>query len=127
MGHVLVKMLKRGRNTVCVTLKEENYLTSKGFFHVPAGFESDGASLPRIFWRLLGHPFSMDYLREAILHDFFYRLQDVSRKVADQLFFELIKKQMPVRSRLIYWSLRAFGWIAWNSNRKKLKHKGATS
>lgn len=107
--------------TVCRTLQDETYYTSAGMFVVPQGFESDGASLPRLFWRLLGHPFSMDYLWEAVLHDYLYRTQTDSRKVADSIFFNLLKDKMPVRSRLIYWSLRLFGWIAWNSNRKKLK------
>lgn len=124
MSYILVKMLKHpDGKTVCKTLKEEIYHTSYEVYDVPAGFESDGASLPRFFWRLIGHPFSMDYLREAILHDYFYRTQYIPRKKADKIFLELLKKKMPFRCYVIYYALRAFGWIAWTINKKKYAEK----
>jgi hypothetical protein len=117
-ANIYVEMYQRDDGqTVCKTLQDEHF----DGFTVPAGFESDGASLPRFFWRLLGHPFNMLYLREAILHDFFYRTQIYPRKIADKLFFELLKKKMPVRSFFIYGALRIFGWIAWNHNKKKIR------
>lgn len=83
--------------------------------------------MPRFFWRLIGHPFSMDYLREAILHDYFYRTQKIKRKKADRIFYHLLKGRLPIRAVLIYISLRIFGWIAWLENKKKLKHKESMS
>lgn len=109
--------------TVCKTLNQEQYITVEGVFNIPPGFESDGASMPRFFWRLIGHPFSMDYLREAILHDFFYRTQNIARRKADKIFFHMLKKKMPFRCYVIYYALRAFGWIAWTINKKKYAEK----
>jgi len=37
---------------------------------VPAGFHTDGASIPRFFWRIIGHPFG-PYLAAAIVHDWY--------------------------------------------------------
>lgn len=58
---------------------------------VPAGFETDFASVPRFFWRLLpptgeGIP----YGKAAVIHDFLYRTStiDVTRKQADGIFFD---------------------------------------
>ena len=119
---VIMKWDPKTKETQCITLREETYTTPFGTFIVPKGFVSDGASMPRFFWRFIGHPFAMDYLREAVLHDYFYRTQHIRRKLADKIFFNLLKNHLPFRSRLIYWSLRLFGWIAWNENKKKEKH-----
>ena len=78
--------------TVAVLQTDMAYYTSKGQILVPKGFESDGCSMPRFFWRLFGHPFDMQYLREAILHDYLYKTQIFDRKVADQIFREELQK-----------------------------------
>lgn len=111
--------VKPNGETVCTTLNNEVYYTPFGRYIVPPGFESDGASMPRFFWRLIGHPFSMDYLREAILHDYFYRTQTVTRKHADRIFLSMLKEKLSVRSRIIHLALRLFGWIAWRKNKQK--------
>lgn len=33
------------------------------------GYEWDGASIPRFFWRLVGHPFTSSYRRASLVHD----------------------------------------------------------
>lgn len=86
--------------TIAVLLQDLAYYTSKGCIVVPKGFESDGCSMPRFFWRLFGHPFDMQYLREAILHDWLYKTQIfdletadlLSRATADLLFREELQK-----------------------------------
>ena len=78
--------------TVAVLQKDMAYYTSKGLILVPKGFESDGCSMPRFFWRIFGHPFDMQYLREAILHDWLYKMQMFNRKVADTIFREELEK-----------------------------------
>lgn len=47
-------------------------------FVVPAGFVTDGASVPPIFWPVVGHPYSPSSLRAAILHDYLCRLREAS-------------------------------------------------
>jgi len=78
--------------TVVVLYADMAYYTSKGCIVVPKGFESDGCSMPRFFWRIVGHPFLMEYLREAILHDWLYKTQIFDRKTADRLFREELEK-----------------------------------
>jgi hypothetical protein len=78
--------------TVVVLYADMAYYTSKGCIVVPKGFESDGCSMPRFFWRLFGHPFDMQYLREAILHDYLYKMQIFDRKTADLIFREELQK-----------------------------------
>lgn len=37
---------------------------------VPEGFRSDGASIPRALWWLMGHPLGGLYRRAAVIHDY---------------------------------------------------------
>ena len=97
---------------------------------VPAGFVSDGASIPRIFWSIIGGPWGR-YGKAAVLHDWLYFEQEysfindrilvrqfVSRKLADTIFMEAMM-QLEVaawRIELMYWAVRLCGWLAWRKN-----------
>lgn len=86
---------------------------------VPAGFVSDGCSLPRFFWRLVGHPFDMRYLREAIWHDWMYWERKCSRLMADAVFNEALLRRNAVseiKIEAITITLRRLGWYAWWQN-----------
>lgn len=120
-GLPVVLCLEDDGTTVVRTLRPLYYQTALGLVVVPENFGSDGASMPRLFWRLIGHPFQMQYLREAILHDWLYRTQPCSRAQADRIFYKLLAgKVRGWRRRLIYLGLRLGGWIAWRQNRKEL-------
>ncbi len=96
---------------------------------VPAGFETDFASVPRFFWRIVP-PFGR-YSPAAVVHDFLYFSGQVSRKDADETFYRLMGSLgVPDWKRwAMYYAVRAFGWIAWNEHRKRkglgLKPTGA--
>ena len=120
--------LLRGAGTVVMILHDIAYITAQlGPITVPRGFESDGCSMPRLFWRMIGHPFDMRYLREAILHDWLYRYQPCDRKTADLIFrAALVGRVGPHRRWAIYWGLRIGGWLAWRRNRKRLANLPTT-
>lgn len=40
-----------------------------GAITVPAGYVSDGASIPRLAWRTIGPPFDDRWIRSALVHD----------------------------------------------------------
>lgn len=86
-------------------------------FTVPAGFCTDLASIPQVVqWR-----YSKVGLWDwgAVLHDWLYRANGVSRAEADQLFAEaLMSKGVPWRTRTImYWAVRLSGQTIWNRYR----------
>lgn len=89
---------------------------------VPAGFSYDGASVPRFFWRLVFPPVHHKSRRAGLFHDWLYRTQPAgwTRKDADRLFYCLLVADGTPRFRagLAYTGLRAFGWIAWQKNRR---------
>lgn len=117
-----VLFLLRDGGTVVMILRDIAYTTAElGPVVVPRGFESDGCSMPRLFWRMFGHPFDMRYLREAVLHDWLYRYQPCSRKTADRIFRSaLVGRVGHIRRWAIYWGLRIGGGPAWRRNRKRL-------
>jgi len=90
---------------------------------VPAGFITDFASVPRIFWSVL--PRDGVYVYPAIIHDYMYWMQDAVRDVADETLREGMQdfKVDPVSVNAIYWGVRAGGWSAWAAN-AKLKQAG---
>jgi hypothetical protein len=87
------------------------YRSSLGVITVPKGFITDGASIPRIFWSLLG-PFG-PYFQAAIVHDYLYsdRNQSITRDTADHIFKEAMFNSgldWP-RREAIYHAVRIFG------------------
>jgi hypothetical protein len=57
-------------------------------FSVPEGFETDFASIPRLFWPVIGHPAGR-YAQAAALHDRLYGTGAAgSRARADAVFME---------------------------------------
>jgi hypothetical protein len=91
---------------------------TRGKVTVEKGFDTDYASIPRIFWSV--YPPDGSYVKPAVVHDADYWHQAVTREVADATFLEGMKEVgVPLlRRQLIYRSVRAFGWLAWNNNRR---------
>lgn len=84
---------------------------------VPAGFKTDLASVPRILWNILP-PFG-SYSSAAVIHDFLYQFNGVSRVQADAILNEAMQVQNVGRwTRWTIWSgVRLGGWKPWNAYR----------
>jgi len=93
--------------------------------HVPKGFETDGASIPRFAWVTTGTPFDPKHIRAAVLHDFNYQCGDNYRKTADELFRTMLLQDgvSGYQTFKMFWALRLFGWIAWRRYRRKEDRK----
>lgn len=84
---------------------------------VPVGFETDFASVPRIFWSIFppqGAGKKQDYCKPSVLHDFLYDTTcaiPMSRKEADDIFFEAMSalKVNKACKYILYYSVRWFG------------------
>lgn len=90
---------------------------------VPVGFVTDLASIPRAFWSLL-RPDGI-YSWAAILHDYLYWEQFVTRQQADDIFrFAMMDfKIEPAVIETVYLAVRTGGASAWTTN-AELKAKG---
>lgn len=95
----------------------------------PDGMWTDGASIPRFFWRLIGHPMQLPGFRAAIIHDggymgelIWYHKQgddwipeEYTKQDIDELFRELLKALGVSRWRYkaMYRAVRLFGKGHW--------------
>ncbi|KKM05279.1 hypothetical protein LCGC14_1755700 [marine sediment metagenome] len=101
-----------------------SYTTNKGITHTaPEGFVSDGASIPAIFWIIIGSPFMGKYRRPVITHDLLYATQNVRRRYADRVFLEGMKDDLVSwwKRRAMYLGVRSGGWWPWYRHAKRLK------
>lgn len=109
--------------------------------HIPAGFVTDFASIPKVFWNIL--PPTGWYGKAAVVHDFLYQFANIngapiSRKYADDTLAECMRVlsaaalldhgsrrgefRQILDHEIIYWGVRAGGWPTWNAYRRKSAH-----
>lgn len=73
----------------------DDYFSEKTYtFTIPKGYCWDGATIPRIFWRLIGAKTSPDFLIPSMIHDVLcenHQYVDNDRYFADRVFDCLLK------------------------------------
>ena len=57
----------------------------------PLGSVIDGASIPRVFWSLIGSPFSGKYRRASVLHDVYCESKTETRAATNKMFYEAMR------------------------------------
>ena len=98
------------------TLTELAYTTKAGeVITVPRDFITDGASIPKAVWSIIGSPFTGKYKRAALVHDWLYHILKTTRIYADRIFLEIMQERgVSLWKRLsMYRAVRTFGWIPW--------------
>jgi hypothetical protein len=83
---------------------------------VPAGFETDFATVPRAFWPCFNP--AGPWRAAAIVHDYLYTRQArCDRFLADVIFRAAMHAlRVPAPRRLaMYYAVRAFGWLGFRS------------
>jgi hypothetical protein len=105
------------KNVKAEFLRDGRIRLIRPFEHVPRGFICDGASVPRFFWRFLGHPYDRRHLKPGIRHDYGYAVGKVPRKVLDRLYRSDLKEEGLglVRRNLEYLGVRVFGGRHYNA------------
>lgn len=86
---------------------------------VPAGFETDLASVPRLPFAYLLFGGTAD--KAAVVHDFLYRKSGVPQADADAVFMEAMEASGHgwFRRWSMYAGLRAFGWTSYQDINQK--------
>ena len=100
--------------------------------HVPKGFVTDFASVPRIFWNIVAptgkHSFA------AIVHDWLYYKGEIekgkpcTKAFADQVFREAMREAgiNRVRRQIMYLAVKWFGNGVWDTRRVQAGAKRQT-
>lgn len=113
-------------------ITEDFHYSIKGEeFKVPAGFQFDGASVPKFLATFLS-PVGV-LLMGGLVHDYGYRFGCLQKKDGthtdrkDQKELDAIFRDIcievngfKVLNYLAYWALRLVGFVAWNQNRKAI-------
>ena len=119
------------RGNVLTTLTGTRFVFRGKRLRVPAGFESDGASVPRLFWSTVCPPLDPRAVRAAVAHDWIYRNRPPgwTRAEADLLFLcFLIEDGLPILASLkAYLGVRIGGGPAWQPPKPHRKTEGVPS
>ena len=110
--------------------KDWKYRMNGNEYIIPAGFQFDGASIPK-FLRTFFSPVGV-ILVGGLVHDYMYKYSALKRtgkgglllvdqKKADEIFrdINIEVNGFYFMNYLSYWSLRLGGWVAWNGHRKR--------
>ncbi len=98
--------------------KTDWYVLVEDFFYVPAGYISDGCSVPMWMWWLF--PPLGPYFVPGLIHDYLYETKLYSRDYADWLFWNLLDAyapHTPYRNYMRYIAVRIFGKWWWKNAR----------
>lgn len=79
---------------------------------IKRGFTTDGASIPRIAWRVIGHPFSKNLLPHALAHDALYAAELLPRAECDAFFLKSMAESGTHFSRSVSLVKRDLVWAA---------------
>jgi hypothetical protein len=97
----------------------------------PRGMRSDGTSVPRPLWSLLGHPFSGVRLKPSLIHDSAYQcalpedatlwraIRSPDRKAADDVYLSAMADEGDEQRYAVYRGVRFGGWWAWYRHAKR--------
>jgi len=88
---------------------------------VPAGFITDFASIPKIFWPIISP--TGEHGKAAVIHDYCYYSACYSRLRSDAIFLEGMKvlKVKKWKRDAMYFGVVLGGWKAWHDHRQREK------
>ena len=87
--------------------------------NLPHEFRTDGASVPRVLWPVIGSPFDPRVIGAALVHDYLYTSQNWRTRAWSDMAFRalLIQDCTPAWKAWIMWlGVRVFGWRYWRIN-----------
>jgi hypothetical protein len=113
IGQVLVEWLnENGPDRNMKLIRKFEYKDSAGkVWMVPAGTIINGASIPPLFWQLVGPPFVGDYRKASVVHDYYCDKKNESWLSVHRMFFEacLAGGVSEIQAKIMYTAVYAEG------------------
>jgi hypothetical protein len=109
-GELVLKALPDGRTMELV--QPFAYTDSHGVtWPVPARTQVDGASIPSVFWSILGAPFTGKYREASVIHDYYCATRLRHWKAVHKVFLDgmLARGVDKVQAQLMYLAVYRFG------------------
>lgn len=99
-----------------------SFIDANGYvWKVPAGFKTDGASIPRVLQPITGGRWTRDYIRAAVVHDYFIRKWYKFPSAVHRVFYDalLASGTDAARARQMYVAVDTFGPVWGNKLRTR--------
>lgn len=113
VGNVKVLWNEGGDNERDMTLLEPfQYIDPRGkTWEAPSGAIINGASIPPIFWQIIGPPFVGNYRRASVLHDYHCEIRTEPWRDVHQMFLEasLASGVEIIKAKLMYLAIMTGG------------------
>jgi hypothetical protein len=110
-GNLEFRPLEDGR--IMQLLRPFKYVDSHGVdWPVPAGTKVDGASIPRVFWSILGWtPYIGKYRDASVIHDYYCQTHLRHWRAVHRVFYDgmLARKVDPIQAKIMYLAVYRFG------------------
>ena len=109
-GDLILKALPNGRDMELV--RPFNYIDSRGIsWPVPSGTRVDGASIPSVFWSIIGAPYTGRYREASVIHDHYCVTKSRHWKAVHKVFLEgmLARGVDNIQAKLMYLAVYRFG------------------
>lgn len=108
------------------TCEKIKFIVNDRHFVIPANFETDLASIPKIAWIIIA-PAHSSLIRPSIVHDWFYRKTcDFTREEADLIFYHMLKNDgiSEIDASIMYYAVRWFGGQYYKEDYCEARFKG---
>jgi hypothetical protein len=127
-GDPILKWNPDGRTMT--VMSELSYTDPQGIiWDAPAGSVTDGASIPRYLWSIMGGPFEGKYRNASVLHDVAYEKHNRPWWDCDRMFYNAMRCSgvSAVEAKTMYYALYKFGhhWKFPIKRGKPVKYQGA--
>jgi hypothetical protein len=109
-GELVLKALPDGRTMALV--QPFGYKDSHGVtWSVAVGTQVDGASIPRVFWSIIGAPFTGKYREASVIHDYYCQTRSRHWKAVHKVFLDgmLARGVDGFKAKLMYLAVYRFG------------------
>lgn len=108
-------ILERISSTEYKFIGNLSFENDKYIVTIKKGLTTDGASIPRLFWTIIGCPLSGKYVGSALIHDGLYGSHALSKEESDILFLEMMaaNKVGFIKRNLMYLAVKIGGKSAY--------------
>lgn len=76
-------------------------------WEVPAKARVDGASIPQVFWSVIGGPFDGEYVAASVIHDWYCDKRSRSWQDTHRVFYDamLVSNVPPTKAKIMFWAV----------------------
>ena len=104
-----VRLISKGKIEL---LNDFKYRDSKNdIWKAPKGYVSDGASIPQVFWSVVGGPLDGDYRDAAVIHDYFCDTKQQTWQATHRVFYDAMRARGvgETKAKTLYYAVYRFG------------------